>query len=441
MATPSKILQPKKPKIITPFIHQRQMISAPWACPEVSYFELCGGYGCGKSNTIVFIIIDLAKRYQGYDVTIALSSTTITLLNKTVILELAKLLKKSGSHFDYNQKDNIITIGTVRFLLIASGQPTDIYGPNVNITLCDEIDELSEQKAIEAHKALSERTRITLPDGRKPFIMYFSTVHGYRGLYKVVQELKESRLPNVLVRGLTKNNTSLDPDYVKRLYAIYDEQERLAYLEGRFVNLQSGRVYGNYDEETCKCAPFEITPNMTVYVGQDLNSGFSKGTAVVKKDKTLYIVRGWSFKEIGGAPALMRQSFPKNQILWFPDCSGKEILKGYKEEIVSNGIECRIGSSNPRILDTVFYVNKLFKMGRLKVFDCRETAEVSEALKVQAYNDMGQPEKGKGEKDPDHFTDSVRYVIYRIVRSDPDFLNLKELSREEVQEHGYLQIA
>ena len=437
----SNIQLPKKPNIITPFIHQRQMISAPWACPEVSYFELCGGYGCGKSNTIVFIIITLSKRYQGQDVTIALCSTTITLLNKTVILELAKLLKKTGSRFDYNQKDNIITIGTVRFLLIATGQPTDIYGPNVNITLCDEIDELPEQKAIEAHKALSERTRITLPDGRKPFIMYFSTVHGYRGLYKVVQELKESRLPNVLIRGLTKNNTSLDPDYVKRLYAIYDEQERLAYLEGRFVNLQSGRVYGNYDEETCKCAPFEITPDMTVYVGQDLNSGFSKGTAVVKKDKTLYIVRGWSFKEIGGAPALMRQSFPKNQILWFPDCSGKEILKGYKEEIVSNGIECRIGSSNPRILDTVFYVNKLFKMGRLKVFDCRETDEVSEALKVQAYNDMGQPEKGKGEKDPDHFTDSVRYVIYRIVRSDPDFLNLKELSREEVQEHGYLQIA
>ncbi len=440
MATPSKIQVPQ-PNIITPFIHQRQMISAPWACPEVSYFELCGGYGCGKSNTIVFIIITLSKRYQGQDVTIALCSTTITLLNKTVILELAKLLKKTGSRFDYNQKDNIITIGTVRFLLIATGQPTDIYGPNVNITLCDEIDELPEQKAIEAHKALSERTRITLPDGRKPFIMYFSTVHGYRGLYKVVQELKESRLPNVLIRGLTKNNTSLDPDYVKRLYAIYDEQERLAYLEGRFVNLQSGRVYGNYDEETCKCAPFEITPGMTVYVGQDLNSGFSKGTAVVKKDKTLYIVRGWSFKEIGGAPALMRQSFPKNQILWFPDCSGKEILKGYKEEIVSNGIECRIGSSNPRILDTVFYVNKLFKMGRLKVFDCRETDEVSEALKVQAYNDMGQPEKGKGEKDPDHFTDSVRYVIYRIVRSDPDFLNLKELSREEVQEHGYLHIA
>lgn len=443
MATQSKILVPatiEKPGI-TPFIHQRQIVSAPFAFPEVSYFELCGGYGCGKSFSIVLAVILLAKRYQGHDITIALCSTTITLLNKTVILDLQKLFKKTGSRFDYNQKDNIITIGTVRFLLIATGQPTDIYGPNVHITLCDEVDELPEQKAIEAHKALSERTRLTLPDGRKPFIIYFSTVHGYRGLYKVVQELKSSNLPNVLVRGLTKNNTSLDPQYVKNLYAIYDEQERLAYLEGRFVNLQSGRVYGNYDEATCKCEPFPITPDMTVMTGQDLNSGFSKAVAVVKKDRKLYITIGWSFKEVGGAPAIMRHTYPQNEILWFPDCSGKEILKGYRQEIIDNGIQCRIGSSNPKILDRVFYINKLFKMGLLYVFDCKETAELSEALKVRAYNDLGQPEKGKGEKAPDHYCDALEYVIYRIVRSDPDFMDLKELSREAVAEHGYLNIA
>lgn len=433
------VVQKEKP--IQPFIHQRQIVSAPFAFKDISYFFLCGGYGCGKSFSIVLMVFVICKSYQGEDVTVALASTTITLLQKTVILDLIKLCKKTGSHIEYNQKDNIITIGTILFLLIATGQPADIYGPNVNITLCDEVDELPEQKAIEAHKALSERTRLTLPDGRKPFIMYFSTVHGYRGLYKIVRKLKSDHLKYILVRGLTKNNKSLDPQYVKNLYAIYDEQERLAYLEGMFVNLQSGRVYSDYNDETCKCAPFEITRNMTIYVGQDLNSGFSKATAVVKKDKCLYIVHGWSFKEIGGAPAIMRSTFAKNEILWFPDCSGKEILKGYKQEIIDNGIQCRIGSSNPRILDTVFYVNKLFKLGKLKVFDCKATDEVSEALKVQAYNDMGQPEKGKGETDPDHFTDSVRYVIYRIVRSDPDFMDLKELSRESVKENGYLNIA
>ena len=436
----SNIIIPKA-NIVTPFIHQRQIISAPFAFPDVSYFELCGGYGCGKSMSIVFMIVILAKRYQGQDVTIALCSTTITLLNKTVILEMQKFFKKSGSRFDFNQKDNIVTVGTVSFLLIATGTPADIYGPNVHITLCDEIDELPEQKAVEAHKALSERTRLTLPDGRKPFLVYFSTVHGYRGLYKVIQDLKSSNLPNVLVRGLTKNNTSLDPQYVKNLYAIYDEQERLAYLEGRFVNLQSGRVYGNYDEGTCKCAPFPITPEYVVQIGQDLNSGFSKAVAVVKKDKKLYIVRGWSFKEIGGGPAIMRSTYPEHQIQWYPDSAGKEILKGYKQEIIDNGIQCRIGSSNPRILDRVFYINKLFKMGLLYVFDCKETADLSEALKVRAYNDLGQPEKGKGEMAPDHYCDALEYVIYRIVRSDPDFMHLKELSREAVAEHGYINIA
>lgn len=428
-------------KGIDPFIHQNQIVSAPDAFPDISYFFLCGGYGCGKSFSIVLEIIKLSKQYQGEDVTIGLCSTTITLLKKTVILELEKIFKKTGSVFTYNQQDNILTIGTIRFLLIATGQPSDIYGPNIHICLCDEIDELPETKAIEAHKALSERTRLTLPDGRKPFVMYFSTCHGYRGLYKIIQKLKADKLKYVKVRGLTKNNTSLDPQYVKNLYAIYDDAERMAYLEGMFVNLQSGRVYASYDEATCKCKPFEITPDYTVMVGQDLNSGFSKAAAIIKKDKCLYIARGWSFKEVGGAPSIMRQTYPQNDVLWFPDCSGKEILKGYKQEILDNGIQCRIGTANPRILDRVFYVNKLFKMGLLKVFDCPETDMVSEALKVRAYNDLGQPEKGKGEDAPDHICDGLEYVIYRIVRSDPDFMNLRELSRENVKEHGYLNIS
>lgn len=426
---------------ITPFIHQRQIVSAPFAMPDVSYFGLAGGYGCGKSFSIVLMVIMLVKKYNGNDITIGLCSTTITLLKKTVIMDLERIFSKTGSVYQYNQQDNIITIGTIKFMLIATGQPNDIYGPNIHICLCDEIDELPEQKAIEAHKALSERTRLTLPDGRKPFLMYFSTVHGYRGLYKIFKKLRQDKIPYCLIRGLTKNNTSLDPQYVKNLYAIYDDNERMAFLEGMFVNLQAGRVYSDYDESTCKCAPFEITRDMVVYIGQDLNSGFSKAAAVVKKDKVLYIVHGWSFKEIGGAPAIMRTTFPVNEILWFPDCSGKEILKGYKQEIIDNGISCRIGTANPRILDRVFYVNKLFKMGLLKVFDCKETDIVSEALKVRAYNDLGQPEKGKGEEAPDHICDGLEYVIYRIVRSDSDFMQLKELSRENVKENGYLNIA
>lgn len=433
--------QQTQSKGLTLAIHQKKIVYAPHFLPEYDYFILSGGFGCGKSFSIVMCILDIVKTYNGYDISVGIGSTTITFAQKTILQDLFALLKKSGSEYSYNSKDSILKIGTITFFMIATENPANVYGYNLSIFLVDEIDELPQIKVIELNKAVRERTRVTLPDGRKPYIMYFSTAHGYRGLYHVVKKLRDTKQKYYLCYGNTKDNPFIAKSQVESLYALYDEMERMAYLEGKFVNLHSGRVYTDYDDDKCRVEPFEITNNMTIYVGQDLNSGFSKATAIVKKDGVLYIVHGWSFKEVGGAPVIMRNTFPNNEILWFPDCSGKEILKGYKQEIIDNGIQCRLGTSNPRILDTVFYVNKLFKLGKLKVFDCKDTDEVSEALKVQAYNDMGQPEKGKGETDPDHFTDSVRYVIYRIVRSDPDFMDLKELSRENVKENGYLNIA
>ena len=432
--------QQSQSKDLTLAVHQKAIVYAPHYLPEHDYFILSGGFGCGKSFSIVMCILDIVKTYNGHEISVGIGSTTITFAQKTILQDLFALLKKSGSDYTYNSKDSILKIGTITFFIIATENPTSVYGFNLSIFLVDEIDELPQSKVIELNKAVRERTRVMLPDGRKPYIMYFSTAHGYRGLYHVVKKLKETKQKYYLCYGKTKDNPFIARSQVESLYALYDEMERLAYLEGRFVNLHSGRVYSDFDDSTCMVQPFEVTPNMTVYVGQDLNSGFSKATAIVKKDKCLYIVHGWSFKEVGGAPAIMRLTFPQNEILWFPDCSGKEILKGYKQEIIDNGIQCRIGTANPRILDTVFYVNKLFKLGKLKVFNCKDTQDVAEALKVQAYNDMGMPEKGKGETDPDHYTDSVRYAIYRIVRSDPDFMDLKELSRESVKGNGYLYI-
>ena len=427
--------------LIQPFRHQQFMIAGPHRFPELDWFILAGGYGCGKSFSIVLCVLDIVNTYNGQDVSVGIGSITVTLAKKTIWKDLSAILKRSHSKYTFNRQDNTLKIGTITFFFIAIEQPEDIYAYNLNIFLCDEIDELSQQKVLDANKAIRERTRVILPDGRIPYIMYFTTVQGYRGLYNVVKTLKDSHQNFMMVRGLTKDNTTLAPSYVKSLYLIYDDNERLAYLEGRFVNLRAGRVYPDFDEDKCKCQPFPITADYIVQVGQDLNSGFSKACAVVKKDKRLFIIRGWNFEDIGVAPATMRETYQEQEILWYPDCSGKEVLKGYKEEIIEWGIECRIGSANPRIIDRVFYVNKLFRLGLLQVFDCRETEIVTEALKTRQYNEQGQPEKGKGEDAPDHICDALEYVIYRIVRSDEDFMDLKELSRENVKENGYLHIA
>lgn len=404
---------------IRPFVHQEQMVSAIRAFPAVSYFALAGGYGCGKSFSIVLQILDICRAYQGADVSVGVCSTTITLLSKTVVMDLARVLAQSGSRYEYNQRDNVLKIGSIKFLLIATEQPAAIYGPNLHICLCDEIDELPEWKALEAHKALSERTRLTLPDGRKPYVAYYSTVHGYRGLYKVLHKLKADGVAYVLVRGLTRNNASLDPQYVRNLYAMYSEMERLAYLEGRFVNLQTGRVYPEFDEGTCRGDP-RPESLAEVHIGQDLNAGFSKAVAVVVDGGRLFVVRTWSFRDIGGAPPLMRSAYPEAAVYWYPDCAGKEIIKGYREEILAHGIQCRIGRQNPRVLDRVFLVNKLLRLGLLKVSSDAGCNALAEALKTRAYTEQGVPEKGKGENAPDHICDALEYVVWRLVRAQPD---------------------
>lgn len=443
---PRKTFDPQVPqRRITPFRHQKEIVAAPYVFRDVEWFFLCGGYGCGKSFSIVLCILDIVRRYNGHNVSVGIGSSTVTYARKTIWADLQAILKESHSVYRYNLQENILYIGTITFYFIATENPGNIYGYNLNIFLCDEIDELPQAKVLEANKAIRERTRLMLPDvgdgGRNPYIMYFTTVQGYAGLYTVLKNLKERGQRVVVVRGLTKDNTTLSKRYVQSLYKLYDENERQAYLEGKFVNLRAGRVYPDYDEETCTVDPFHVSADEIVYVGQDLNSGFSKGVAVVKRKGVLYIVRGWSFKEIGAAPAEMRGEFPRNRILWFPDTSGKEILKGYRDEIVANGIGCRIGTSNPRILDRVFYINKLFRMGLLKVCRGKRTEEVSEALKTRSYADNGMPEKGAGEYAPDHFCDSLEYVVYRLVKMDADFRVVRELSREGVREDGYIQIA
>lgn len=423
------------------FEHQRQIVDGPHTLPEVEWFILAGGYGCGKSFSIVLCILDIVKTYNGQDISVGIGSITITLAKKTIWKDLSAILKRSKSKYTFNKQDNTLIIGTITFFFIAIEQPEDIYAYNVNIFLCDEIDELSQSKVLDANKAIRERTRIMLPDGRNPYIMYFTTVQGYRGLYNVVKELSRTKQKYFLVRGETRKNTTLAKSYIDSLYAIYDENERMAYLEGRFVNLRAGRVYPDFQDTTCLCKPFDIGAEYIVQIGQDLNSGFSKGVALIKKDKRLYIVRGWSFVEIGQAPQIMRSTYIENEIEWYPDSAGKEILKGYKKEIIDYGIQCRIGKANPRVIDRVFYINKLFRMGLLLMFDCPETYELKEALKTRQYDESGKPEKGKGEKSPDHYCDALEYVVYRIVNSDPDFMDLKELSRENMNKNGHLQIA
>ena len=188
-------------------------------------------------------------------------------------------------------------------------------------------------------------------------------------------------------------------------------------------------MYYGYDESVnrLKEAPFAIEPNDLIRVGQDFNTGYSRGTATITRNGVIHVCQLWDFGEIGHAPKMIRSTFPSNVIEWYPDASSWEIVTGYASEVKANGIECRVGTINPSVIDRVFFVNKLFEMRRLVLWP--NCGPLSMALKVRQYNDKGDPEKGKGPEAPDHWCDSLEYVVWRIVWRDPEFKDLWDASR------------
>lgn len=407
------------------FRHQSLLLSAPFEYSDIAYHFLIGGYGCGKSFSGVLLILKLYYMYNGKNVIFGLGGTSQTLLRKTLLADLFKTLESGGIGYSHNKLEHIVTIGTVQFIYIGTASPDQIYAYNFSGFICDELDELPQDKAIEAFSAIQERTRVVLPDGRNPFSIFVTTAQGLRGTFRIITDMKDRGVPYIKIRGMTKDNTSLSPDYVARLYDLYTENERSAFLEGNFVDLYTGRVYPEYREDQHLIAPFAIKPNEPIFVGQDLNSGFSKGIAFIIRGDRLFAIKEYSFAAIGNAPQLLRNDFPMNEIFWYPDASAKEIMMGYQKEILSVGIKLRMGTINPSITERIFTVNKLFLMNRLSIFNTLKQYPI--ALKTRQFNKQGDPEKGQGISAPDHICDSAEYVVWRIISSNPAFRDLFEV--------------
>lgn len=422
------------------FRHQSLLLRAPMQHPEIPYYFLIGGYGCGKSFSGVLTILQLYNLYNGKNVVFGLGGTSQTLLRKTLLTDLFKTLESAGISYSHNKLEHIVTIGTVQFIYIGIASPEQIYAYNFSGFICDELDELPQDKAIDAFTAIQERTRVILPDGRNPFSIFMTTAQGLRGTYRIISDLRDRGTSFIKIRGLTKDNTTLSSDYVSRLYDLYTDNERLAFLEGQFVDLYSGRVYPEYREDINMAPDVVVEDLEDIFIGQDINSGFSKGAAFVIRDNSLVFIKEYSFEAIGNAPSRIRADFPFNNIYWYPDSSAREILTGYLKEIKSLGIHLRMGSINPSITERIFIVNKLFRLGRLKV--SKSTKQWPMALKTRQFNKLGDPEKGQGATAPDHICDAAEYAIWRIVSSNLLFRDIYDiLKRGKEQVEGEEEVA
>jgi hypothetical protein len=414
--------------------HQRLIMNAPYQKLDTDFFFMIAGYDAGKSFTLALWILAIAADYYGKFVRVGIGCTTITFAKKTLLYQVFALLQQAGVEYSYDGSEHILTVGTVEFVVLSTDQPQLIYGYRFSIFLADELDELTQEKAVDAFTAIQERTRMALPatellPSRPAFSAFFTTAQGYRGTYQIIEEIKERGESYWIIHARSMDNEYSDKKWIARMMRIYNKVQQEVFLEGQFRNLTTGRVYYGYDEDKhrLKAIPFTIEPNDLIRVGQDFNFGYSCGTATVKRDGKIYVVKLWSFAEIGHAAKMIRTDFPNNQIEWYPDATAPEIVTGIAKEFRQYGIEIRMGTINPSVVDRIFFLNYLFEHQLLYLLP--NCGPLSMALKLRQFNDKGDPEKGKGPDAPDHRCDSLEYVIWRIVSREQEYQDLWNASR------------
>lgn len=262
---------------------------------------------------------------------------------------------------------------------------------------------------------------------REPFIFFSTTAQGLGGTYMLTEEFKKNDVPYAVIRARTADNPYLAPGQLKLLRKLYTPEEAEAFLEGKFVNLSTGRVYPEFNPSKHLYMRFPVREGEvivhedgtktytgeTIYVGQDFNAGYNAAVMLIERAGAIHAVNTAHWNYVGDAASKLREMYPTNRIVMIPDANGKEIMSGFVEEFDTYGVEIWWNNVNPSVTERITGVNKGFRFGQLYIHEGND--ELKMCLQTRDFDDTGKPRKGKGPKALDHWGDALEYGYWHII--------------------------
>ena len=292
---------------------------------------------------------------------------------------------------------------------------------------CDEIDELEEDVMIEAMKSVSQRCRQVIPGHRSPYIMAASTAQGMKGFYRLYCHFRKSGIGFVLTRARTQDNWYLPREYILDLWKNFTETERKVYMEGQFLSVTQGRVIPGFDWDRNFIPDSDMDKELyaheRVYIGQDFNSGYNRGSAWVARNGVLHCIKRYDFPETDDMPDIYRYDFPDQDIFWLPDVTIKDQYPHFARSLRKNDIHIIHRSKSPLVEDSCFLISKLCAQGRVLIHS--QAREVAEAFSTASRGKDNKIPKGVGPTSPIHDIDGARYVCSYLALVLPEFRDIR----------------
>lgn len=327
-------------------------------------------------------------------------------------------------------------MGTV--LCRSMEDPGSIVGFKIGKALVDELDVMTKDKAAHAWRKIIARMRFKV-DGLQNGISVTTTPEGFKFTYD--QFVRQARsdpsmagLYGLIQASTYDNEANLPSDYIESLRRSYPPALIEAYINGQFVNLQTGTVYAAYDRHLNNCTD-TVLHGEIIHVGLDFNVGKMAAIIHVKRD-TLpcavdEIVNGYD------TPDMIRKLKERfwtyeggkytagRQILIYPDASGgsRKSVNASETDIAllkDAGFRVCAPAANPPVKDRVNTMNGMFlnAEGQRRYLVNHDLCPTySEALEQQAWATNGEPDKSTGH---DHYVDAAGYFLayeYPLIKS------------------------
>jgi phage terminase large subunit len=372
-----------------------------------------GGFGSGKTEALVARCLMQKMRWPGQNQ--GYFAPTYDLMRLIAWPRFEAKLDEWGLRYRLSRADGILYIqGMGQIIARTLDTPERIVGFEIADAVIDELDTLKPQKAKESWEKIIARCRQTKPDGAPNTAAVGTTPEGFRFVYD--RWVKGAGEEYKLYRAPSRSNPFLPKDYIASLEASSPPPLLRAYVEGEFVNLNSGSVYPNYDRHL-NGTDAVANKGEPLHVGMDFNVLNMCATIAVIREGRPYVVG--ELTGVADTPTMarmLRERYAGHSIMVYPDASGQSRKSSNAQEtdhsiLRQNGMSIVVDNTNPAVRDRVNCLNSMLlndRGDRRLLVNADRAPRLAESLEQQAYDRNGEPDKATGH---DHTNDALGYFI------------------------------
>lgn len=363
---------------------------------------LLSGVGGGKTFLGAHWAMKMATDYPHSLGLIAANSygqlNTATL--RTLFTELDRLNIK----YKHNKSSGILNLGPKKFLCKSLDNYELLRGSEFGEAWIDEGAYAKNQ----AYEVVLGRLR-DKKGALKALVT--TTPKGFNWVYDYFSPSGEKNNENHrLIKARSTDNVHLPEDYIQTLRDNFDERLAQQEIDGDFVNLTQGKCYYAFDRKFL--GEYELDPKLPLWVGLDFNVDPMTATICqVYKDSIVvldeFYLRNSNTPEL--AEAIMAKYGPCNIV---PDSTGtgRKTTGGTDFQLLKTAGHNVFYSRNPFVVDRINNVNRLFKLGRIKISSkCKKL--INDLEKVSWKEGSSDIDKGT-DKLLTHISDGFGYLAW-----------------------------